>query len=136
MDDERAAFLAAIQADWDNDELRLVYADWLEEHGEHDEARRQRDWPAVREASKERVREIAEDLGDYHGYRGHQPMNYDVLMQAAHDYLEHGDCLIQEGGQSWQDEFPAFSDEFWEHYEIITGRTNADERDSFFRCSC
>lgn len=40
---ERAAFLKAIkEASWDNETPRLVYADWLDEHGEEDEATRQR----------------------------------------------------------------------------------------------
>ena len=41
--DERQAFLDAIAAGpWDDEVTRLVYADWLDEHGEHEEADRQR----------------------------------------------------------------------------------------------
>jgi uncharacterized protein (TIGR02996 family) len=39
----RQSFLQAIkEADWDNETPRLVYADWLDEQGEEDEATRQR----------------------------------------------------------------------------------------------
>ncbi len=37
IDDQ--ALLSAIIADPDDDRLRLVYADWLEEHGQRDRAR-------------------------------------------------------------------------------------------------
>ena len=33
---EREQFLAAIEAEPENQEYRLVYADWLDEHGEED----------------------------------------------------------------------------------------------------
>src|SRR5262249_20861921 len=36
---ENEALLSAISADPDDDSLRLVYADWLEEHGQPDRAR-------------------------------------------------------------------------------------------------
>lgn len=47
---DRAAFLRAIAAAaWDDELPRLVYADWLDEHDEPEEADRQRKWvPAVR----------------------------------------------------------------------------------------
>ncbi|MCU0706378.1 MAG: TIGR02996 domain-containing protein [Fimbriiglobus sp.] len=38
MTDEREAFHAAIWQTPDDDLPRLVYADWLDERGEHDEA--------------------------------------------------------------------------------------------------
>lgn len=35
MSDEEQSFMTAIAADVDNDMLRLIYADWLEERGDH-----------------------------------------------------------------------------------------------------
>lgn len=46
---ERDAFLAALSANEDDTTTRLVYADWLDEQGEHEEADRQRKWPAAKE---------------------------------------------------------------------------------------
>jgi uncharacterized protein (TIGR02996 family) len=43
------AFLRALAQDEDDDATRLVYADWLDEHGDHEEADRQRRWPAARQ---------------------------------------------------------------------------------------
>jgi uncharacterized protein (TIGR02996 family) len=46
---ERDAFLEALAQNEDDTTVRLIYADWLEEHGEHEEADRQRKWPAAKE---------------------------------------------------------------------------------------
>jgi uncharacterized protein (TIGR02996 family) len=43
LPDEQAAFLAAIVAEPDDDTPRLVYADWLQEHGDEEQARFIRD---------------------------------------------------------------------------------------------
>jgi len=45
----REAFLRALEADEDDVTTRLVYADWLEERGQTEEAERQRAWPAAKE---------------------------------------------------------------------------------------
>ena len=46
---EEWAFLKSILEQPDDDARKLVYADWLEDHGEHEEADRQRQWPAAKE---------------------------------------------------------------------------------------
>ena len=46
---ERDAFLEALARNEDDTPTRLVYADWLDEQGEHEEADRQRKWPAAKE---------------------------------------------------------------------------------------
>jgi uncharacterized protein (TIGR02996 family) len=46
---DRDKFLAALAKNEDDVTTRLVYADWLNEHGEHEEADRQRKWPAAKE---------------------------------------------------------------------------------------
>jgi uncharacterized protein (TIGR02996 family) len=43
------AFLKALTENEDDTTTRLVYADWLDEQGEHEEADRQRKWPAAKE---------------------------------------------------------------------------------------
>jgi uncharacterized protein (TIGR02996 family) len=45
--DEQAALLAAIVAEPDEDTPRLVYADWLQEHGDEEHAQFIRDWIAL-----------------------------------------------------------------------------------------
>jgi uncharacterized protein (TIGR02996 family) len=46
---ERKAFLKALAQNEDDTPTRLVYADWLDENGEHEEADRQRKWPAAKQ---------------------------------------------------------------------------------------
>lgn len=60
-------------------------------------------------------------------------VDYDVLMQGAKSYLSRGEYLC-EGGR-W--EGTHLDEEFWDHYEIVTGDTvKEDKRSSFFSCSC
>lgn len=69
------------------------------------------------------VAEFAERIGT----------NYNALMDAAHNYLKHGDYFVQGG------DFEGFSipDEFWEKYEAITREKIAEyDRGSFLSCSC
>ena len=42
-------FLEALQKHADDTSLRLAFADWLDERGEHEEANRHRQWPAAKE---------------------------------------------------------------------------------------
>lgn len=46
--DDREAFLKALKEDEDDETTRLVFADWLEERGEVEEAERQRKWKAAK----------------------------------------------------------------------------------------
>jgi len=60
-------------------------------------------------------------------------LKYDVLMEGADSYLNHGDYLCF-GGLLEGEDVP---DEFWNHYEVVTGRTVPEaNRGSFFTCSC
>lgn len=61
------------------------------------------------------------------------PLAYDVLMEGARAYIMSGDYLCF-GGLLEGEYVP---DEFWPHYERVTGTKVAeDKRDSFFSCSC
>jgi uncharacterized protein (TIGR02996 family) len=45
----RDGFVKALAENEDDTTTRLVFADWLDEQGEHEEADRQRKWPAAKE---------------------------------------------------------------------------------------
>ena len=45
---ERKKFLKALAKNEDETTTRMVYADWLDDQGEHEEADRQRKWPAAK----------------------------------------------------------------------------------------
>jgi hypothetical protein len=60
-------------------------------------------------------------------------MGYEEFMEAAHSYLENGD-RINQGSDL---EGYIVPDEFWYHYEVITGKkVNEASKGSFFTCSC
>lgn len=46
---DRDRFLRALAENEDDTTLRVIFADWLDEHGEHEEADRQRKWPAAKD---------------------------------------------------------------------------------------
>ncbi|AGR47833.2 hypothetical protein PHIM7_137 [Sinorhizobium phage phiM7] len=67
------------------------------------------------------------------------PLDYDVVMEGARDMVNSrrrgswGEYLCF-GGLLEGEYVPA---EFWNHYEVVTGETVAEEhRESFFTCSC
>jgi hypothetical protein len=47
-----------------------------------------------------------------------------------------GEYLTEIDGESWRDYFPSHAEQFWRHYEVITGQAVADHSASFFSCSC
>lgn len=61
------------------------------------------------------------------------PLAYQTLMDGADQYLLYGDYLCF-GGLLEGEYVP---DEFWDHYETVTGKKVPDtDRGSFFTCSC
>lgn len=61
-------------------------------------------------------------------YKG---LEYDELMDAAEQYQAHGYYLTK-GAELEGERTP---EEFWEHYEIVTGKKITDTG-NFFSCSC
>lgn len=60
-------------------------------------------------------------------------LDYDTLMHGAANYLAHGNYLNFGGLLEGQ----YVPDEFWPHYEVMTGGEVPEEkRGSFFSCSC
>jgi hypothetical protein len=73
--------------------------------------------------ARDYVCELAEEVGS----------NYQELMDGAAKYLNCGSYLY--GG--YQMEGTSVPDEFWDHYEVLTGtKVPSDSRGSFFSCSC
>jgi hypothetical protein len=60
-------------------------------------------------------------------------LDYQQLMDGADDWVRRGEYLC-EGGLL---EGSYTSDEFWDHYQIVTGKhVNESEKTNFFTCSC
>lgn len=78
---------------------------------------------ALRSESQQWIREFAEQ----------SEITYRTLMDGAKDWLEDGEYLCL-GGLL---EGASVPDEFWTHYENVTGAAvTGDKRESFFSCSC
>jgi uncharacterized protein (TIGR02996 family) len=132
----RDAFLQALDENEDDTSTRLVYADWLDERGEHDEANRQRKWPAAKDWLVRFFR--AHSQGDYMG----QLNSYEELMElgrvAVEEADERGFGFDCGSNESLCNALRANSAEFWKNWSIVTGtRLPADgEGKSYFGCSC
>lgn len=60
-------------------------------------------------------------------------LTYNRMIEAAKDWIEHGEWLC-DGGKFEGERVP---EEFWEHYERVTGATvDEDKKENFFTCSC
>ena len=134
---ERRAFLAALAKDEDDTTTRLVYADWLDERGEHEEADRMRKWDAAK-AWLVRLCEYnnSPDLEE------EWVITYEKLLQAGRDAVQN----VGEGGYLtvWvsnnDDMGCALTEnvrEFWTNWSIVTGvpvPPDADQKSYF--CTC
>jgi uncharacterized protein (TIGR02996 family) len=134
---ERQAFLAALQNDEDDVVTRLVYADWLDESGEHEEADRMRKWPAA----KEWLARLCE--------QNSSPDLEDDIIISYEKLLELGRYAIEKAGEGggfglWVSHndgmgtaLEANTREFWTNWSIVTGipvPPDADQRT--YVCFC
>lgn len=61
-------------------------------------------------------------------------MTFDELMEHAKDHVENGSYVTEYGSDTLRD---SFNENFWNHYEVITGAPVASrDRGNFFTCSC
>lgn len=129
---EREGFEAAIRDNPTDYNLRLVFADWLDQHDEPEEADRQRKY----RAAKEWVRDFADKIDQ----------GYSFLLRCAREWLEYR----RDDGDNWDnyvhmgtnEGYKDATDEdwakFWVNYEIVTGeKVPMEKRDGpTFSCSC
>ncbi len=154
---EKEAFLSAIQKDRYDQTTRLVFADWLEENGFDDDALFQRKWTPKYQKAEDWLRDFAGKCGKtcinyndaWDARRGGedvelvwQDITYEMIVQAGHDYVDHGDYFTQVGSEEARDMCRGEAAElFWEHWETVTGRTKTPrEQDEWtngpFSCTC
>lgn len=129
MHPDKKAFLAAIRANRFDMLYRKIYADWLDEHGDHDEANVQRAWTVEKERSVEWLEGCADTCG----------LAYRKLIAAAELYAEENEYTYMGQNEDYKNAWEDFREdgEFWKHYEIVTGKVIvAERRGSFFSCSC
>lgn len=138
---DRETFLAALAANEDDEITRAVYADWLDENGEHEEAERQRKWPAAKKwlvefAAEHNRGEVDDEYPDYE-----TDMSYPELMRkAAAAVREHptAPCISCGNNMDMCDALRAHKEEFWRNWSVVSGvPVSADTADvSSFSCGC
>mgnify|MGYP002623621145 CR=1 FL=1 len=148
MSVDRQAFLDAIEQEPSNYTHRYIYADWLDDQGEHEEAERQRKY----EASEKWLRDFAiryskagefatpvtqEDVDNYpEDYGDFVKVADDIYFPPSGDYRMELECnpyvqllyfLERHVDESFYLPFDTpygfseYSDVLWEHFEVVTG---------------
>lgn len=121
---ERDAFLNALAVNEDDTTVRLVYADWLDEQGEHEEADRQRKWPAAKEWL---VRLCRDNNPDYAWQ-----IPYEMLIELG-QYTDGFDCG---DNMSMCEALRENSREFYRNWSIVTGISLLPFKEENIRFTC
>jgi uncharacterized protein (TIGR02996 family) len=116
----RQAFLKAIESGpWDDEVTRFVYADWLDEQGEHEEADRQRKHVAserwLRALAKKHFGEDDDECGDIR--EDNLEYSYGMLMYFLKRHVDEEYILPFLTPYDFDD----YSEELWQHFEVVTG---------------
>lgn len=138
----RDAFLKALAENEDDTTTRLIYADWLDEQGEHEEADRQRRWPAAKAWLVQFCREYNPDPDNEDPYWN---ISYEKLIELGRQAIEEeatedtwGFGFHCGNNETMCDALRENSQEFWMNWSIITGiplPPDIDEKSSF-SCAC
>lgn len=145
---ERERFLAALAKNEDDTPVRMAFADWLDERGEHEEANRHRRWPAAKQWIVdlcEKQRPVPNPAHDPDG-RGFKFlmeifMTYEMLMACVSDVASMQDdvLVVGLGGSEWLcNDLSKNREKFWENWSIVTGipLPTARIEKACFVCSC
>lgn len=139
--DDKAQWLHALEEDPDDVALHLVYADWLEERGEPEEAERQRRFPEARAWLEQLVEESTpatyqdEDGTEYPN--DEWAVSYEELIQMGRDAAADGSWVFSLGNnQSLADALNGNHAKFWECWSAVTGLAGPPEDEGWFRCAC
>jgi uncharacterized protein (TIGR02996 family) len=130
---ERERFMKALEKNEDDTAVRLAFADRLDEQGEHEEADRQRKWPA----SKAWIIGYCEDHqpGEFDEF---ERLTYEDIMEIALEAAVNAD---DDGGHincgrnmelCYSGQWP----EFWKHWSIVSGIPLKTEVVQNMRYSC
>jgi uncharacterized protein (TIGR02996 family) len=132
--DTREMFVKGIAADANDEQLRLAYADWLEEQGEYEEAEQQRSWTRA----KAWIINLCEENPDFDAESPEDVYAY--LMTSvgrsgsiSRDYILCGNRELLTRALNQQKQ------EFWKNWSIVTGRPiphHFAKTGGRFRCAC
>jgi uncharacterized protein (TIGR02996 family) len=137
---ERAAFLKALSDNEDDTPTRMVYADWLDDNGEHEEADRQRKWPAAKEWLVQFCRENNPDPDEC---PDEWVISYEILIDLGRTAVEEADergfGFSCGNNMTMCEALWVSGREFWKNWSIVTGiplPPDAEVTGGHFRCAC
>jgi uncharacterized protein (TIGR02996 family) len=145
---EKQAFLVLVAQDKYNQSNRLIFADWLNEHGMDDEAEVQRAWTPEKQKAEDWLRDFAVQCGGTRGfedeeeyYGPYQEITYEMVIQAGHDFVDSNgeDYFVQMGTETARSLMyeEGTREKFWEYWQLVTGVTVGEEKQgTVFSCSC
>jgi uncharacterized protein (TIGR02996 family) len=110
---QREVFLKMLAENEDDTATRLVYADWLDDHGEHEEADLQRKWPAA----KEWLVRLSKECSRYQEVSSAELLEFG--RQVAKD--ENPSERVYIDNEDMWDALKAHGQEFWTNWSIVTG---------------
>lgn len=137
MNDDEDAFLKRLDENEDDNELRMVYADWLEELGEYEEAERQRQWPDAKAwllkfAAEHPLHQPYEDP-DWSPTFG---ITYEGLLQLGERCVE-SDFVGFGADMDLMEDVGSVFNEFMKNWSIVTGTPLPDDGPHpRFKCAC
>jgi uncharacterized protein (TIGR02996 family) len=149
---ERDRFLTALIRNEDDIPTRMAFADWLDENGEHEEADRNRRWPAAKQwikalcdkhlPTEEYRKKYGDDSFDYKMsiYTPYEELIERGFESVADEWAVREKYLgIGLGASEWLcDDLREHAQTFWENWSIVTGIPVEAERveKASFSCGC
>jgi uncharacterized protein (TIGR02996 family) len=135
---ERDAFLKALAENEDDALTRSVYADWLDENGEHEEADRQRKWPAAKVWLVQFCKDHNPPRRDGHTWI----ISYEDLLEIGREALEEEDeddwRLSCGNNMRMCDALNSRRREFFKNWSIVTDVPVLEDQvdRAGFSCAC
>ena len=128
--DDRESFVSCIRENREDDDLRQVFADWLEENGEYEEANSQREW--------KNALKVIHWFADDNDVDRHDMLEYmSRAFDNEHFIVEDGE-ETDYGGEELRDEWYVHKDILIEAFEVFSLRKFTREKWDIggFTCSC
>ena len=157
MSNERDIFERLIKEDRYDQEARLVFSDWLEEHGYDDEALVQRSWTKEKQEAEDWLRDFAKECGKtcknyekvhLYGVAATEmedkwvDITYEDVVLAGSNFVDRGESFVQFGSEEARNLMMGkIKEKYWKCWELVTGRKFEPPIEGWwgdqpFSCSC